>query len=304
MNPIASFLSTQAIQGVRSLLRSDEVSTEPKTEAKTEVSKEISSDFEAILKAHLTPDAENSIDEEELYSAILGERIKQAKGEDAFNRYKEELAIARTANTRSDGVIAEETAANQALAALVSDETVTKEEMGQIKAAAFKSSQLDDNENALFDGRGGSGDNTVAVMNMEEALKKAKAVLEKIKSGEVDLTTAAVDGETITPNGNEIDGDGGFLFKPVSDTTGNLVLVMSSAYSHMISSVVLKNSADEIIETGVSKGFGNPDDGGERDHYKFTKPGSSYEKDLTVEMTLNDGKVVKYKIPDPSQRYD
>lgn len=304
MTALASLLSNQAIQGVRSLLRTEEVASDPKSESKTEINKEISSDFETILKAHLTPDAENSVDEEELYSSLLGERIKQVKGEEGYNRYKEELEIARAANTRSDGVTAEETAANQALAALVTDATLTKEEMSQIKVSSFKAAQLDDNENALFDGRGAAGDNTVALMNMEEAIKKAKAVLEKINSGEIDLSAIATEGETVTPNGTEIDGDGGFLFKPVSDTTGNLVVLFPSIYSNLISSVVLKNSADEVIETGVSKGFGNPDAGGDRDHYKFNKPGSSYEKDLTVEMTLNDGRVVKYKIPDPSQRYE
>jgi hypothetical protein len=43
---------------------------------------------------------------------------------------------------------------------------------------------------------------------------------------------------------------------------------------------------------------------GGREHFRFNKPGADYPKDLTVEVTMKDGSIKTYKIPDPSQRYD
>lgn len=69
-----------------------------------------------------------------------------------------------------------------------------------------------------------------------------------------------------------VDGGGGNLWKPVSDTTGNLVIVLHSKWKKEFSGGCSVQKKDGKIETlfcgGPFKCFGNPDAGGERLHMR------------------------------------
>ncbi len=68
------------------------------------------------------------------------------------------------------------------------------------------------------------------------------------------------------------DGSGGNLWKPESDTNGNLVLVLSSKYKKEFSGGCTVEKKDGTLEKlycgGAFKCFGNPDSGGERLHMR------------------------------------
>jgi polyhydroxyalkanoate synthesis regulator phasin len=308
MDPVTGIVATKAIQGV----------TDVVSNTVEEMSDSDSSGFEGVLRSLLNPDQANNINEEELFAALLQERIENLKGADLGAKYQQLLAENKSELTRADGYTPVEDAANNALQQLVEDGDLTEEEASSIRSEAFTAAQLDDNTSALYDSLGSGEDPTIAVMDIDSALLMAKAKIEEIASGETTATapsttdsgtttsgTNSTSGdEQITPDGNSIDGAGsGFLFKPESDS-GSLVILIPAQLAHQVESVILKDEEGSEIEQGRSSGYANADQHGEREHFRFSKSGGEYPKKLTVEVKLADGSIRRYSIPDPSQRYD
>jgi len=86
--------------------------------------------------------------------------------------------------TKLKGYPCAEQAANEALDALIATGTLNREEATAIRSEAFAAAQLDSNLAALYDSRGGGKDPTIAVATMEEALLKARIMIEKFDNGE------------------------------------------------------------------------------------------------------------------------
>lgn len=303
MDPITGLAASQAIQGVTRIL--DNI-TSSDSDEKVQSTAKISSDFDSMLRSKLSLDQENSVSEEELFSGLVGERIFALKGEEGLKAYEDTLSNAKKSNTRSDGYTSVENATYDALSSLVEQGVLSKEEKANIKGEAFTAAQLDGNENALYDGRGGANDDTVAKMEIGLALQKAREAIEKIQSGEKEVK-AGSDVETdntVSSNNNEVDGTGGFLFKPVSEGDGNLVVLLPAKYSDNVASLVLKDSEGNVLEDGRPTGQHNPDPEGLREHFRFNKPGSQYGDNVTVQVTLNDGTIIDYLIEDTSERND
>ena len=262
--------------------------------------------FDAVLKAVLNPDGANNVNEEELFAGIIKERLTKLKGADVAAKYDTALAAEKTKLTEN-GYVPVEQAAENALKSLVESKDLTADEAAQIRAESFEAAQLDDNTDKLFDSIGSEKDKTVAVMGLEQAIERARAVIDAFDSGErkAVIKTAATDAAAVTPQGTTIDGAGsGFLWKPESDHTGDLVVVLPPDLAGMVESVAIKDSAGNEVEQGTSSGMGNPDANGEREHFRFTKAGAEYPKDLMLEITLSNGSKKIYSIPDPGTRYD
>ncbi|MCB0311417.1 MAG: hypothetical protein KDD42_09290 [Bdellovibrionales bacterium] len=319
MDPVTGMVALKAIQGV-----TDAVTTTETTQSTSQ-----DGDFDALLKSMLTPDAANNINEEELFASLLHERISTTKGAEAAEQFKSIFESKKQALTRPDGVVLVEDAANEALSAMVEQGALSAEEADKLYSDAFQAAQLDDNHTALYDSRGSATDPTIAVMELEAALLHARSIIEQIESG-ADLSTDNPDGtesspdvalvpgeevgstetgdvgasEEIVPDGTSVDGEKrGFVFKPESDK-GPLVVLLPATMADQVMNVVLKDSNGNEIEQGVSSGYANPDDIGEREHFRFSRPGGEYPQDLVVEVTLQDGSTKQYHIPDPSLRYD
>lgn len=310
MDPITGLVAAKAIQEVTNTV---EQVSEPQQGSQ-------GGDFDAMLKSMLSPDAANNINEEELFAALIHERVATLKGEEAAAEYQKAFESSKQANTRADGYVNVEQAANDALSGLVGQGLLTEEEAGKVRSDSFAAAQLDDKHDVLYDGRGSGDDPTIAVMEMEAALLQARTTLQQLESGEIvseltDPSTETTDAsgtesslgtegnEMISPEGTTIDGEGGFLFKPESDR-GELVVLLPSGLADQVMSVVLRDAEGNEIEQGVSSGYANPDVGGEREHFRFSQPGSEYPENVTVAVTLADGSVKEYSIPNPSERYD
>ena len=218
-----------------------------------------------------------------------------------------------------------------ALKKLTASGTLTKEEGDAVYSQAFAGAQLDSNTSALWDRRGGANDPTMAIEKLDAALKAARTKIDTFAAGTTQVTqlslasaadgqranlgsltsattlssisgsTAALPTGTIKARGAYIDGANGFLFKPISSNEGRLAVLLPESMAHLVDSVVLKDSKGKVIEKGRSVSFG---DTGTREKISFSRQGGSYPKKLTVEVKLQDGSVVNYKIPDPSKRYD
>lgn len=103
-----------------------------------------------------------------------------------------------------------------------------------------------------------------------------------------------------TKGGIHVDGPNGFLWKPVSDSNGKLAVLLPKGMTGDIASVVLKDANGQVIEKGRMTGVGN----GDREHFRFSRPGADYPEGVTVEVQLKDGSVKTYTIDNPGQRYD
>lgn len=283
----------------RALTSSD---TEPKQESLPNVTG-LADDFEAQLKALISPAAGNKVSEEDLFAAIIGDQIKSMKGDGQAEDYQKQLKKHMQEMTRADGYVAVEDAAKMALKDMVELGHLTKEEAKSIRANSFAAAQLDDNDKALYDGRGDGEDATVAVAEISAALSKAKAAIAAIANGE--LKPAETEGEdiaseSVTPQGNNVDGREGFLFKPAGENDGKLVILLPTKFTGQVDEVILKDTEGNTVENGRGTGVAN----GGREHFRFNRPGEDYPEDLTVEIRLSNGEIVTYSIPDPSQRYD
>ncbi len=95
-------------------------------------------------------------------------------------------------------------------------------------------------------------------------------------------------------------GPAGFLWKPVSDSTGKLAILLPSELTGKVKGVSVLGPDSRLIESGSNGGVGN----GGREHFRFSRPGGSYPPGSIVAITLNDGRVQHIKIDRPGVRIE
>lgn len=291
----------EAVQGINKILSNISVPGLLKAASDTGNSQ---GDFNSTLKAFLAPDQSNKVSEEELFSALVQERIKKTKGESALSEFKTLFESAKQRLRKPNGFVPVEDAAKEALKEFRDTQKISKEEADTIYSQAFAGAQLDQNKDALFDGRGGPNDPTIAVAEMEQALLLSGALISKFDSGAETATTRMLDepSNVITSGGAGAPaseaGGAGFLFKPISESDGKLVVLLPPRLAGLVKSVSLLGPNGEVIDTGRYTGNGN----GGRDHYRFSRAGGQYQDGLTVQATLATGELVRYIIKETSQR--
>jgi len=99
------------------------------------------------------------------------------------------------------------------------------------------------------------------------------------------------------------DGGGGALWKPVSESTGTVVVLMPSSYQSASVQVLDANGNEvaSVIRTGCC------DHNGNRMHWWWSRSAASLAGEslpLTVKFDLGNGTVDCRTVPDPRQRYD
>jgi hypothetical protein len=93
-------------------------------------------------------------------------------------------------------------------------------------------------------------------------------------------------------------GGSGFLWKPVSESNGRLVVLIPAQYTGRIASVFLARRTGTVIEQGSYVGIFN----GGRAHYWFSAPGSSYGSSIFVVADLEGGTSVNWFVPNGGAR--
>ena len=264
----------------------------------------VNSEFSTFLKGVVTPDAANKVSEEDLFSALVQQRIKHSKGDEALKKFQETLTQTKESMKKGDGYVPVEDATKAALIKSRDAGIFSKEEADKIYSESFSAAQLDDNKEILFDGRGGGNDPTIAVALFDQAMAGAFGMIEKFDDGSQIASIRSVEeasnGKMAVASGghSESGGTGGFLFKPESDNNGKLVVLMPSKLAGMIAGVKLYDPSGNLLEGGRYTGNGN----GGRDHYRFKKTGGDYPDGLFVEAPLSTGDKVYYNIRETSQR--
>jgi hypothetical protein len=264
----------------------------------------VETEFTTFLRGVVTPDSANKVSEEDLFSALVQQRIKNSKGDDVLKKFQETLTQTKESMKKGDGYVPVEDATKAALIKSREAGLISKEETDKIYSESFAAAQLDDNKEILYDGRGGGNDPTIAVAAFDQAMMVASGLIDKFDDGSLTATIRSVEeasnGKMAGDVGghSESGGSGGFLFKPVADTNGKLVVLMPSKLAGMVAGVKLYDPAGTLLESGRYTGNGN----GGRDHYRFKRTGGDYPDGLFVEATLSTGDKVVYHIKETSQR--
>lgn len=90
---------------------------------------------------------------------------------------------------------------------------------------------------------------------------------------------------------------GGFVWKPVSESNGNLVVLLPPSLRGRVSGVAITKGG-AVLERGHFAGDAN----GGRPHYRFSMPGAAYGTGLTVVASLTSGGTQSWSIPNGGQR--
>lgn len=113
-----------------------------------------------------------------------------------------------------------------------------------------------------------------------------------------DLETG--DTQTVPNVTNPAVGSGEFLWKPVSESDGKLVILLPSRYrGGVVNAVDVLDAGGRVIERGR---FVGDTHNGNRPHYRFNMQGSRYGTNLTVRATLTAGGADTWQIPNGAQR--
>lgn len=136
------------------------------------------------------------------------------------------------------------------------------------------------------------------VINPRSGSSRSLSLPSGIPVDMININSFVHGGSCSNENRSPNDGNEGFLWKPVSDTTGKLVVLLPSSLTGKVSSVkLLKDSLDE---TGRLSSIAN----GNREHYRFNKSGSEYPNNLKVVISLKTGCTINYTIPNTGIRWD
>jgi hypothetical protein len=112
--------------------------------------------------------------------------------------------------------------------------------------------------------------------------------------------TTATTADAPTPSGSlgVTGAGGGFLWKPVAESNGKLVVLLPSQYTGSISTCFIASRSGNVIEQGANGGVHN----GGRVHFRFSQSGSYYGSGIYVVADLDDGTTVNWYIADGGSR--
>ncbi|MFN8389985.1 MAG: hypothetical protein U0136_06820 [Bdellovibrionota bacterium] len=326
MEAISNTSTGSAVSSTQTLLNTTDSSQQTKSTDSTK-STEGGSDFSAFLLKSLGRTGQDQVNEEELFSSVIGEQLNE-QDPAAADFYQQKVTELSGTMARSDGYVPVEDVAKAALKATVDAGKVTKEKAETIHATAFAAAQLDDNTESLYDSRG----TTAAVATMDEAMFKVKAIMDQIESGSLvlpprDLSTPSNVGTTpgsmlgLNVAGDAIDrllpsasaGEIAATEAGAAEGTsekqtrftwkheasdGNLAILLPTRLNGNIKGVSLYDSDGNLLEKGdYSKKTGD-----NRTVFRFNHVGGYYGKDIDAAVTLDDGNVLVYNVNNGNER--
>lgn len=89
-----------------------------------------------------------------------------------------------------------------------------------------------------------------------------------------------------------------FLWKPYSDSDGNLVILLPTAFADDALSVEVLSADGKILATGKLVGYFSDS----RPIFRFTKPGASFPAQCVVQIVMRDGGIKRITIGNPAER--
>jgi hypothetical protein len=255
------------------------------------------------LKNLLIADSAGQVHEEALQHALVASLLSE-RNDGASSAYQSAFGAAMAVGVPTEDAV------KFALTKIVQAGLISTKDAENINGVSFRAAQLDNNLEALYDNRGSANDPTIAVMELNSAVEKAKSTLAQINSGELSLTARSLNASSnqklslaYATNVGSTSGDNGFLWKPISESDGKLVVLLPASQTGSVSYAELYSSLPPSEETLLEKGrFSGDTHNGGRAHFRFSKPGGAYPDGAYVVATLFDGSQVSFQINDSSGR--
>lgn len=98
-----------------------------------------------------------------------------------------------------------------------------------------------------------------------------------------------------------VDGPGGFLWKPASESDGNLVVLLPPELKGNVDSVRIEDASGNTVASGR---FAGDNKNGGRPHFRFDKPGAAFGNNVRAVATTKDGREVSFNINRGAARND
>ncbi len=262
-------------------------------------------------------DSQTKLSEQDIYAAQVYSKLSKQSPQ-AAKRFSELLptAITQAKKSGSDNVMLN--ASNKVLDELVKEGLISNTTSSDIKTQAFSDSQIDSDSKTLQASSSGMSleeilqyllKNTDASLEEIDALKSALGKVTQAKkvsqaasaSGAKSMSSATTAGSVGNKGLSLVDGapSNTFLWKPVSDSTGKLAILLPASMTGKAASIsVLSPDGKSTLATGRFSGVGN----GQRQHYRFDQPGSNFPDGAIVRITMQDGTTKDIKITETSAR--
>ena len=139
----------------------------------------------------------------------------------------------------------------------------------------------------------------------KELAELRKALLEKKEADQAEQAEKAADkgaGKSSGASGPASDkgptvmnpdAPAGFLWKPQSDSDGNLAILLPPAMTGKVSGVDVLSPDGQVLASGRAAGVGN----GDREHFRFNRQGSAFPPNSRVRIRLKSGATQEITIP-------
>jgi hypothetical protein len=287
-------------------------------------------DKKPVGAGELTP--QKRINEQEAYAALLHHELKKSKPKLAA-RFERELGQATKDFMASHGGKKDMfKVSDRLMRQYVRERAVSQEDYRELKLRNMGKAQLDSDRTRISANKteGAKDDDTpvralstfhkklevnpglseqeFAMFRSHEAAISAAKLRERrgistrgvdnaAPSSEVNSTTATNGTRTVGTK----DIPAGFLWKPISDSNGKLVVLLPSGLTSSVHAVgIASPNGGSVIEKGQFGGIGN----GARTHFRFSKPGGQYPDGTEVQVIFTDGSQIRIPIAETSQRVE
>ena len=131
----------------------------------------------------------------------------------------------------------------------------------------------------------------------EQEAATAASEAEQRAAQESASSSSSDSGSSSASSGSTGGGSGGFLWKPVSESNGRLVVLLPGSLRGRVSGCSISGSFGS--ETGS---FAGDTHNGRRPHYRFSKPGRSYGSNITVTARTSSGNQ-SWRVPNGASRH-
>jgi len=132
--------------------------------------------------------------------------------------------------------------------------------------------------------------------NQQSASRGLAQSLSKLVSTVQELVKNVTSAKSGKPSGS---GNDQFLWKPVSESDGNLAILLPSYLTRQIQDVEVRTKDGERIEEGRYSGVHN----GGREHFRFSKSGGAFPPGSQVVIRLKDGSQQTVTVENTGSRF-
>lgn len=268
----------------------------------------------------LPPRQRRTVSQNELYAALLHQNLSSLKPELA-QRFAVQFKRTLHSSHASNPERAVFSSATQTLRRFLQAGELSRKEFNAVRAYALGKARLDGKCEDLAAALAGNPSKTAPKMEIGAAIEKSLGHLpanqDEVRAFHTRNTkilrterqtanhtshkarpAAQAVSSTAAGGAHASTGPAHFLWKPISESNGNLVILLPASLSGQVESVEVLSPDGKVLATG--RYTGRFSDG--RPIFRFDRPGASFQPGCSVQITGAGGAVQRIAISDPAGR--